>query len=250
MRHQTKNYLVFLVILFSLTACTSPKNKLPSGLNLEEYELAHSPTLEPLTFQPTDGSQENILAKHEQQRKQVIPIPVYLVDGNPALKASWGGGELTAMVFTDAENIPEQVVIVVSKDETLLTTSAGMPSPVMPLQGLWTYGRHWALEILYADPETWAGRIFIDGTLINQERGYDEAFGFQFLSGKPFYFYKRNGLIGFAYDGREANLDYTNIPHYLCCSESAMNPIPAEDMVAFFAQRNETWYYVELGNFK
>ena len=250
MPRQIKRELVFLLIVISLIACTPSKNKLPGGLILEEYELAQSPTLEPVTFQPIDGSQETILAKHERQRKQVNSIPVYFVDGNPALKATWGGGELTALVFTDAENTPEQVVKVLSKDETLFTTSAGMPSLVMPLQGLWTYGRHWALEILYADPETWAGRIFIDGILINQERGYNEAFGFQLLSGKPFYFYQRNGLIGIAYDGQEVNLDYTNIPHYLCCSESALNPIPAEDMVAFFAQRDETWYYVELGNFK
>jgi hypothetical protein len=196
-----------------------------------------------------DGTQAEILSVHEDQRRQVIAIPVFMEDGNPALKASWGGSELTALVFTDAAKTPEQIVKVSTPKETIFTTSAGMPSPIMPLQGLWTYGRHWALEIFYATPDVWTGQIFIDGALLNQERDYDEAFGFQLLYGKPFYFFQRNGLIGVSYDGQEANLDYTSILHYLCCAESVLNPIPAENMVAFFAQRGADWYYVELGAF-
>ncbi|GAB4499090.1 MAG: hypothetical protein OHK003_13680 [Anaerolineales bacterium] len=47
-----------------------------------------------------------------------------------------------------------------------------------------------------------------------------------------------------------ASLPYDEIPHYLCCSDSVFNRIPAENMVAFFAKRGETWRCVELGNFR
>jgi hypothetical protein len=239
-----------LVLCVFITACQTSRSSLPGGLSLEEHALSQAPASDLFSFQPVEGTQEKILALHADERKQVIPMSVITIENNPALKASWGGSDLIATVFTDAENQPEQIVKVSSQGDTLLTTSAGMPSPVMPLQGLWTYGRHWALEILYATPEVWTGQIFIDGILTNEDKNYDEAFGFQMLADKPFFFYQRNGIIGISYDGQEAELGYTSIPHYLCCAESILNPIPAENMVAFFAQRNETWYYVELGDFR
>lgn len=238
------------IFFASLAACSYSNARLPGGMILEEHLLSGAPSSDPFDFQPAEDKKDKILALHEYERKQVIPMPYFIVDGNPALKASWGGGELTALVFTDAENEPEQIIKISTQTETIFTTSAGMPCPAVPLQGLWTYGRHWALELLYSTPETWAGQIFIDGALINQEKGYKDAFGFQLLSGRPFFFYQRNGSIGISYDGQEADLGYTNVLHYLCCSESILNPIPAESMVAFFAQRDETWYYVELGVFE
>lgn len=242
---------IFSVLLVAiLTACASSANHLPGGVILEEHALGQAPVSDPFNFQPVEGTKANILLKHADERSQVTPTTYSFIDGNPVIKKPWGGSELNAVVFTDAGDITEQFVQVSTHDDTIFTTSAGMPSPVMPLQGLWTYGRHWALEILYATPATWTGRIFIDGIMVNQDKGYDEAFGFQLLSDQPFFFYKRNGLIGISYDGREADLDYNEIPHYLCCSDSILNPIPAENMVAFFARRSETWYYVELGTFK
>jgi len=240
----------FLLLVFLPVACAPSDKSLPGGLILEEHVLTEAPTSAPFIFQPAESTQDEILARHADERRQVIPIPVFFVDGNPALKASWGGDELTAVIFTDSGNGPEQIVKVFTPTETLFVVSAGMPSPVMPLQGLWTYDRHWALEILYASPETWEGRIFIDGDLINQDKNYDEAFGFQLLSGKPFFFYSKAGQIGISYDGQEAGLGYEKITHYQCCSGSVLNPIPAENMVAFFAQKDGTWYYVELGNFR
>lgn len=240
---------IFLLLVFLPAACSPSEKRLPGGLILEEHALTEAPTSAPFVFQPVESTQAEILARHADERSQVISVPVFIVDDNPALKASWGGDELTALVFTDNGNEPEQIVKVTTPTGTIFTTSAGMPSPVMPLQGLWTYGRHWALEILYASPDIWQGQIFIDGRFVNRENGYDEAFGFQLLSGKPFFFYRQAGKIGISYDGQEASLPYDKIPHYLCCSDSALNPIPAENMVAFFAQRGETWYYIELGDF-
>lgn len=247
-----RRYFKVFLLLFPLfiSACSPSKNHLPGGLRLEEHKLIQAPTLEPLIFQPVNGMQEEILAKHESERVEVTATSYVMIDENPALTTSWGGNELTAVVFTNPEKSPEQTVRVFTQNETLFETSAGMPSPILPLQGIWTYGRHWVLEILYATPEIWTGQIFIDGILINQDKKYDEAFGFQLLADKPFFFYQRSGQIGISYDGQEADLGYDQVEHYRCCAESILNPIPAENMVAFFAQRGETWYYVELGNFK
>jgi hypothetical protein len=121
---------------------------------------------------------------------------------------------------------------------------------VLPLQGLWTYDGHWALEILFADTSTWAGQIYIDGELVNRAKGFDEAFGFQLLGGRPFFFYSREGHMGFSYDNQEVDLRYEEIPHYMCCGESSLNPVHAQNMTAFFARQETTWYYVELGVFE
>lgn len=238
-----------IVLSVFLVSCSSSTTRLPGGLALEEHILSQAPSSESYSFQPVDGTQEEIIAKHADERDEVAPLEYSLVDDNPALSVPWGRDELVAVLLTDADSF-QQTIQLSNHDDVIFTTSAGMPSPVMPLQGLWTYGRHWALEILYTTPKVWAGQIFIDGDLINQDKNYEEAFGFQLLSGKPFFFYQRDGKIGISYDGQEADLGYTSIPHYLCCAESVLNPIPAKNMVALFAQRGEDWYYVELGTFK
>ena len=142
-----------------------------------------------------------------------------------------------------------QIVDLIRGDEIIFSTDAGLPSPALPQQGLWTYEDHWVLEILLAEDEIWMGEIFQDGELINDLMGYEEAFGFQLLAGEPFFFYQRNGQLGYSYAGQETDLPYDHIPHYRCCAEDTLNPVQAEQMVAFFAQQGELWFYLELGDF-
>ena len=249
----TKNQFVLIlsvIFLTCLSACASSANQLPGGLTLEEHELLQPPNTDTFGFQPVESTQAEILSRHAEEHSKINPFDYTLENNNPALQTTWNNGELIAVVVNDVEKPPQQIVRVSHNGENIFTTQAGTPSPIVPLQGLWAYDKHWALEIALSTPDVWAGEIVIDGELVNQQKGYDEAFGFQLLSDKPFFFYERNGQIGFSYDGQEANLPYDNIPHYQCCAESVTNPIAAENMVAFFAQKNETWYYVELGVFK
>lgn len=190
-----------------------------------------------------------MLAKRASARALGIPRLVVTIEGNPALPSLGDRGDLVAVLTTSADGPPLQSVQLLRGDKVIFTAAAGMPSPVLPLQGLWTYGDHWALEILLADPSVWAGQIFVDGELVNRLGGYDEAFGFQLLAGKPFFFYLRNGHVGVSYDGQETDLDFDEVPHYRCCSESSLNPTQAQNMVAFFARRDQAWLYVELGDF-
>jgi hypothetical protein len=249
-RHTFVLLMSHVMIVMIISACASQQTLLPGDLTIEEYALSQPPNTDNFGFQPMEGSMDEILAKHAAERGNVVQRTYFMADGNPALKALFDGGELLAISLSDAENIPQQIVELSHNGQVIFTVPAGLPSPVVPLQGLWTYGQHWALEILLATPEIWAGQIYIDGKLINQREGYDEAFGFQLLEGKPFYFYEQDGQLGLSYDGVEANLPFDEIPHYQCCSESVLNPIQAENMVALFAKRGETWYYVELGDFR
>ena len=243
-------HFLWVTLIFSLLliACQPSPGQLSGGLTLEEHELSQPPSSDQFEFQPIEASMDVILARHKDERELVTPVTYFTAEGNPALKAPWGDDELIAVLVSNANM--EQTIQVSRQDEIIFSTPAGMPSPVVPLQELWTYDDHWALEVLYATPTAWEGQIFIDGRLVNEDKNYEEAFGFQMLADKPFFFYQRNGQIGISYDGQEADLGYTSIPHYLCCAESVQNPVHAENMVVFFAQREQTWYYVELGRFK
>jgi hypothetical protein len=216
---------------------------------LEEHPLAGVPELEPLTFQPLQGTQEEVLAVHADDRAASFSNEVITVEGNPAISSLGDNGDLLAVLATSPDGGPEQTVRVLRDGMTIFETPAGLPSPVLPLQGLWTFDGQWGLEILFADQSTWAGEIFIDGNLVGGVNGYDEGFGLQLLAGEPFFFYSRDGHVGYSYDGQETDLVYEEIPHYRCCSESPLNPLQAESMVAFFAVREQTWFYVELGRF-
>lgn len=248
--HRHRAPLALLAVLTSsLVACEPSHLRLPGTLVLEEHALTRPPDPDSLGFDPLEGTQEEVLAQHAAERSKVFPITVFMMDDNPALRAPWDGGELVAVLLTAAGDPSQQSVQLSADGRVFLTAPAGMPSPILPLRGLWTYDGHWALEILLATPDVWTGQIFVDGELVNQDREYDEAFGLQMLYGKPFFFYRRAEHAGLSYDGQEADLEYNNIPHYLCCSEAVRNPTQAENMVAFFAQQGETWYYVELGTF-
>jgi hypothetical protein len=95
-----------------------------------------------------------------------------------------------------------------------------------------------------------SGEIFLNGKSLSNSNGYDQAFGFQLMKGKPFYFLQQNGKIGISFDGEQNRLDYDQIPHYQCCSAAELNPRIAPNVVSFFAQRQGKWYYVEIGVFE
>lgn len=238
--------LVFFVI--ALNGCTLLPQRV-STLQLEEHQLSSAPELVPLGFDPLQDSQEEVLAKHASERALIVLNEVFTDNGNPAITSLGENAELKAVVVNATPGQPDQTVRLVRGDELVFEAPAGLPSPAVPVQALWTYDGHWALEILFTDETTWAGQIFIDGKLVNEEKGYDEAFGLQLLADKPFFLYMRDGHAGYSYDGKETDLDYSEIPHYRCCAETGINPLPAQNMVALFAAKNQEWFYVELGAF-
>jgi hypothetical protein len=233
-----------------ISACQAAETPTP-GLTLEEYPLESPPDSDAGIFLPVGTSQEAVLAKHQDQREQTVYNQTLLTPGSPyPSMASLGPGQsLEAALGVSADNPLMQTVELLQDDQILFNVDAGLPSPALPLQSLWSYGDHWVLEIVYAEEEIWEGRIYQDGQFLNDTLNYQEAFGFQLLAGKPFYFFQREDGLGYSYDGEETSLPYNEIPHYNCCSASTLNPIPAENMVAFYALTGDQWYYIELGDY-
>ena len=235
--------VVVAILCISVTACF-PK----SSLSIEEHPLAAVDWEgENLSFEPLEGTREEILAKHEDERsKPAITFTPPVTLGSDSINA--------VEQYTGS-----QVAVNVTRNDLLvLTVDAGVISPINNFRGLWVVGEHWFLEVAHVeenptDPNAafiiW-GEIIQNGESLNEKHGYDESFNFQILDGKPFYFYNNDGQLGYSYDGRSTLLGYTEIPHYLCCSASAFNPLPAEKMVSFYAAKDDVQYYVELGAFK
>jgi hypothetical protein len=249
-------------IYICLVGCnpqTAPPSIISPKVVVEEYPLKGAPDLEPLSFIPVEGTQEGILAKHQKERGNTYPANSPFFAGQSGVPVQLGNDTLTAEeIFSDAVlgEMQKVTVHVLRNGIVIYSIPAGVGSPVNTIRGLWTYATHWALEIANVN-ETLAadnsiamdvtGQIIQDGELLNERYGYEEAFGFQLLQGKPFYYFKREGRIDYSYNGKEFPLGYTNIHHYGCCSAGAANPKVFPDLVAFFAQRGEKWFYVEMG---
>jgi hypothetical protein len=161
-------------------------------------------------------------------------------------------------VYADVDGQLKVSVEVLKDGKVIYAAPAGDNSPLDAVRGLWIYAGHWAVEYAYVTSTkvnpleinlNKVGQVVQDGVLINQRDGLQEAFGFQLLKDQPFYFFKKNDQIQVAYAGENLPLAYDDIPHYGCCSAAALNPIRANNMVAFFARRNTSWYYVEMGRY-
>jgi hypothetical protein len=257
-----------LFIFLCLGSCDSKSGtqpSLPSGLSVEEYALKDAPSVEPLTFIPEQRTQDEILAKHEKERENTFPDNSFFDNYQPGRSVQMGNKKLVALETYTAGTVTssgtfQKVTVEVSLDgEVIYSIPAGDVSPISTIRGLWVYSNHWVLEIAHVtqtiSPQNEIsldsiGQIIQDGELLNERYGYEEAFGFQLMNGKLFYFIKREDQIGISYDNHEVKLGYTQIPHYLCCSAAESNPKSAQRMVAFFAQRNDKWFYVEIGVYK
>lgn len=237
---------------------------MPSGLNIDAYELEAPPSTEPLVFIPAgDKTQDQILAAHEEQRKERFLANSYYEAMSFSMKTQLGEQELIAHeVYTPHDepkggSLASASIEVVLDNEVIFTADAGQASPITPLRGLWSYDRNWVLEYAnitetYDEEENTAfstviGNLIKNGISINQQYSYDEVFGFQLMNNKPFYFYEKDGQIGISLDDREIMLGFQKIPHYGCCSAGILNPNQAKNMVSFFMEKDDTWYYVEIG---
>lgn len=220
----------------------------PAGLTVEEHALTGKATLDPLTFQPVKGTMAGITGVHAADLSRSFPDNTVSVGGRLGRRIMSGSDTLTATLNYDPACQAGWVTLY-RNDTEIYRINVGMCSPITPLQGLWAYDGHWVLETALLAPERTVGQITRDGELLNDSQGYTDMFGFQLMRGRPFYFFRRDAGLGYNYAGREVQAGYDEIPRYNCCSESELNARQAQDMVAFFARRAQTWYYVEIGAF-
>jgi hypothetical protein len=252
--------LVFLLV--ALAGCNAdPKTPapVPSELVIEEHALTHRPEAEYTQLDFVTGTQEQVLAKHAGERTQTINFMdrSCTIDNHLGQCVSLGVDQLAAWADDTSYPLDPISVTVTRNGSQIYHIPVGNNSPISSLRGLWTYAGHWVLETAYVtnhqvgnEIDSQAnGQISLDGKLLNEQLDYQEAFGFQTMHAKAFYFFKQYGEIGVVYNGVTIPLGYSEIPHYGCCNAATLNPRVAQNMVAFFARKGSTWYYVEIGVF-
>jgi hypothetical protein len=141
-------------------------------------------------------------------------------------------------------------VTVTRNEQEIYKIATGDVSPVTPLRSLWVYDNHWVLETAFVKAPHYdeaTGQITMDGELLNEKYGYEEAFGFQTINDRPFYFFKKDGKIDAWYDGQIIPLGYDTVAHYLCCSAGELNPRMWKNMVAFFSAIGRKRFLVKIG---
>jgi hypothetical protein len=223
---------------------------LPEGLTLEEFALKKSPIGDgQRLFSPLQGTSVGILANRYNERHEYFPDNSFMDSGGlRGLRLVLGEDVLEARQHYNRTG-GESWVIVSLNEEEIYRIETGRGGAFDPLVGLWVYDQHWVLEAAPITPDGPVGMIIRDGVLLNELNGYEEMFGFQLMAGRPFFFFKQDGKIGFSFNGEIVEAGYEEIPHYKCCGIAPINPVVAQKMVSFFAERDGVWYYVEAGNF-
>ena len=246
-----KRFLTATVLCFFLAACGNLTPTIsPSELSIEAYALSEPPQEEWTQLPFVDTTEGDPRLKHEDERSQSFPDASCIQEDQYGFCAMLGSDQLFAR--EDWSEPASGLVLVTRNGEEIYRIPIGEASPVPTLRGLWVYDNHWVIETVFVNTasSSWAvGQITMDGELLNDQYGYEEAFGLQTIKGKPFYFIKKDGKINANYDGVEITLGYDEIPHYNCCMASSLNPMIAQIMVAFFAREGSNWYYVEMGAF-
>jgi len=250
-----KTFSTFLTISFFLTSCISPppaESDAPTArpdLQRNEYRLIGAPPVESTTLHFADLPPEDRNAR--ARGMEVWAFPVHCDQNINRDVRAWcvQKGEEVWLALPDYT--PDVMAVILTRNgEEVYRVPIGQPSPTLDIMGLWLWDNHWALETVYTTGEEnqvkMTGQISLDGVWLNAQQGYEEAFGFQLLAERPFFFFQHKGTIHAWYDGEVLELGYEEVPHYLCCSWAPQNPVAFKNMVSFFGRRGETWYYVEI----
>ncbi|MEN6410647.1 MAG: hypothetical protein ABFD44_13165, partial [Anaerolineaceae bacterium] len=153
------------------------------------------------------------------------------------------GEELLTLRFLQDSN----EILVQQGDSLVYRLLVPQPTVAMPIHAFASYQGHWYLEV--------SGLLIRDGVMVNTQLGASEVFGFSLLNGKPFYFYRQGDQIFMSYDGvkvtplsAKATFEpYNDVIHDQCCEPAMFNVNANSNMVWFYALKDGTWYYVELG---
>jgi len=129
-------------------------------------------------------------------------------------------------------------VQIINSDQEVKFSFAIYSEPMHSTRNFLNWNGHWV----------WVLRDFVivDGEILNQALGFQEIFYWVLIDDKPAYFFRKDGRLGFSFDGKIYPLEYQNIAVYMCCGYAVNNPSIENDCVRFFAERDGVWYYVVL----
>jgi hypothetical protein len=129
---------------------------------------------------------------------------------------------------------------VLKNDQVIETFSVSGANPASgPARGLWSWENHWILEL--------PGLVLQDGAILNDRLGYPEMFTWRLLKDRPFYFYRKDGLVHAVYDDQVLPDPYDEVlsdPQWT--KKILVQMHTYESGLVFFARRGPTWYYVVL----
>jgi len=112
---------------------------------------------------------------------------------------------------------------------------AGSP----PVKRLLVWEGRWVLETVEG--------VFVDGESLERQLGVDEIFHYVVFQGQPLFFFKQDGRVQISYGGETLPLVYDEVVHYQCCEPAIFNIASNERMLWFYALKDGTWHYVEIG---
>jgi hypothetical protein len=211
-------------------------------LTLEEYTIIDANADGPGYFEFSQRIPPAVLAKRrawrgkQPARNHLDPIQV---DGKPiaATYADYGGVPVTGgMMYSTAVSVQSD------GQEIYRYNMSSAHAGTFPLYYLGNWNGRWVLEA--------NGMLIVDGQIVNQEWGYDEIFGCQELSGRPFYFFVQDGQTRLSYGGETLPVSYDYVYHGMCCEPAAFNAGGNDQMVWFYALKDGAWHYVELGVYR
>jgi hypothetical protein len=100
--------------------------------------------------------------------------------------------------------------------------------------------------LLWNDQWVWASKDFLikNGKVVNAELGVQEIFLWKPIDDQEFFFFRKDGRLGFFYGGEYYPLPYQDMARNLCCGYAVNNPLISYQDAHFFAMREGVWYYV------
>lgn len=213
-----------------------------AGLVIRSWELQARPMLDPLRFTTLDG-----VTHTRQEMGDGEYLRHQLIEGSSTqFWTEVNGAKLVAAEQAGPDG--SILVTVTQSDQEIYRIAAGISSPIPAVRMFWALDNHWFLETnLYTEAAHFRGQLSRDGVLLNNQYDYSEIFNSQPLGGKPFFLFQRNGVINAWYNEQEIHLRFETVPHYYCCSQGQLNPVRWVQMQAFFATRDKTWYFVQIG---
>ena len=152
-----------------------------------------------------------------------------------------GENRLITAECSSSQGVSAGELVTIKQNGEPIYTSIAAPEPTSEaVKGLYSYDGHWVLEV--------NGTLIVDGAIWNLKNvPAEEIFNFAVIQGRPFFFYSRGGTIHAWYDGADLPVSYAQVVHYRCCEPAAFNPRTSPQMVAFYAERDGWWYYIEIG---
>lgn len=222
-----------------------PPLVLPEGLEIEEYVWDESLSFDEIRRRHNGEMEKPYTSSYPYQP----PFFYGTGDRTHAVNVVLDNSIVVSTQRLDGE---KWSVIVTESGNNIFETKVAEISGVNGLLEIWGYGEHWALVIIpypINDVNPPVDVIF-DGKSLSKNHNYIEAFGFQFLDGKPFYFFKTEEGIGISYDNIDTQLNYDEVPWHNRWVGYDYNPIPYKNLVEFFGTREQTTYWVVVGVFQ